>query len=72
MKKLFALLALALVVALPACRRDKDYKKDDRRAKTTKYDGKGKKAYEKKAPTKKAAAKRAPARATMVDCDDLD
>jgi hypothetical protein len=69
MKKLFALLALALLVALPACRRDKDHKKDDRRAKTTKHDGKGKKAQAQKAPAKKAAAKRAPARNTMVDCD---
>lgn len=68
MNKLFTLLALALLVALPACRKDKDHKKDDRRAKTTKHDGKGKKAHEAKAPAKKAV-KRAPARNTMVDCD---
>lgn len=72
MKKLFTLLALALLVALPACRKDKDHKKDDRRAKTTKHDGKGKKAQEAKAPAKKGAVKNTRARATMVDCDDLD
>jgi hypothetical protein len=71
MKKLVALLALALLVALPACRKDKDtdYKKNDRRAKTTKYDGKGKKAYEKKAPAKKAGMRRN--MNNMIDEEDL-
>lgn len=74
MKKFLTLLALALLIALPACRKDKDHKKDDRRAKTTKkHDGKDKKMHhEKKAHAKKAPMKKGTDRATMIDEDDLD
>ena len=72
MKKFLTLLALALLVALPGCHRDKKnkaHKGDDRRVKTTKQDSKGKKAPAKKTAPKKGVAKKAPARTTMVDAD---
>lgn len=70
MNKLFALLALALVIALPACRKDKD-KDLKNRVKTTRYDDTGKKVYEKK---EKGVAKKGNMRRnmdTMVDEEDL-
>jgi hypothetical protein len=71
MKKLVALLALALLVALPACRKDKDSKKNNRRVTTTRYDDTGKKVYEKK---EKAVATKGNMRRnidTMVDEENL-
>jgi len=68
MNKLFALLALALVIALPACRKDNDLKN---RVKTTRYDDTGKKVYEKK---EKGVAKKGNMRRnmdTLVDEEDL-